>query len=571
MTKILNFSNTSATQLELAEEYIRRNDLPSAVNALRSAIELGDKAARLALGETYFHSGLVVESLETFAEAYALGDRSVPCLFGLTRTTFLLGFDEESSEYFKEIFYNNPSFIKSGIPDGDIEDLGSAISDFAIQDPDRGFTFVGKGAKEQFDYAMVEMIRTHPEKALPYFESFTKESKLYEEARNYVALIYLLEGSAEIAMKECEKLMLDYPDSVFAMSTLVACYSTLGLQEKEEEIVRKIEESNVTDSELAVKVALAMCQANRHADAIRYFEKLEDRKYERNTLVLLSIAYHNTGEREKAKRTVRDAQKLYPKHSAYLITLAELMYRKKDTLDYAVTLSGGLALAMIAECRSWFNFGREDVDFDLDELEKRMKSERNYRLVYWYLTSGARCYDGDEAVVLFRLMQTYSKRCIGLIKEILFDFSASLDIKAKCIRTLICGLADKVQMLDGARIIESEPIYPLGYETDVFSDNKNAILFTEAFAFAYTEAFIRAEGFEKRLCDSFDAVRDKIISMKAGSLRSPYALGAVLFGKAFKDDKYDEKELCDIFMISPATYKKYEKLLNEVQNDTEGN
>lgn len=572
MAKILEFTNTSSMQFEIAEDHIKREDLPSAVNALRSAIELGDdRNARLSLGEMYLHAGLVVQSLETFVEAYCNGDRSGPCLFGLCRASFLLGFDEESGEYFKEMFYNSPAFIGSGIPDDAIEEMGSAISDASIQDPDRGFKFVGKGAKEYFDVEMVEMIRTHPEKALPYFESFTKKSYLYVDARNYVALIYLIEGSPEIAMHECEKILEDYPDSVFAMSTLIACYSALGLKEKEEEIAKKIEEANVTDPELIVKISLAMCQADRHADAVRYFEKLSDRKYERNTLILLAIAYHNSGEHEKAKRTVRDAQKLYPKDSAYLVTLAELMYRKKEKLDYAVTLSGGLALAMIAECRSWFNFGREDIEFDFNALSEIMESERNYRIVYWYLTSGAKCYDGDDTVMLFRLMQTGSKRCIGLIKEILLDFQASPELKGKCARVLICGLVEKIYMLQGTHVAISEPSYPKNFESDVFSDDKRIILFVDAFAYAYTEAFMRSEGFEKKLSEEFDSVRDKVLSAPLGSLRSPYALGAVLYGRALKDEEYTEKELCDIFMISPATYRKYQKFIYEGTNDEESN
>ncbi len=568
MSKILKFANTPAMQFEIAEDHIKRDDFPSAVQALRTGIGSGgDKGARIALGEAYLHAGLVVQSFETFVEAYCSGDRTGPCLFGLCRTAFLLGFDEDSGEYFKEIFIKNPSFTES-MPEGAVEELGDAISEFsASSDPDRGFTFVGKNYQTRFDEDKIEMIRTNPEKVLPYFESFTKSSPLYEDARNYVALIYLLEGSPEIAMRECEKLMEEYPDSVFAMSTLIACYSALGLSEKEKEIADKIESAKVKDFDLLVKIALAMCQAGRHGDAVRYFEKLDDRKYEKNTLILLSIAYHNIGEKEKAKRTLRDAQKLYPKDSAYLIILNEYMTRRREEIEYAVTLTGGLALAVIAECRSWFGFCRSENDFDFDNLIAIMKSERNYRLLYWYITSQARCYDGDEAFMLYRLVQTGDERCIGFVLEIMRDFSVDPELKAMCARILLRESYQKeIHILYGARILSTTPTYPVGYEIFAYTEDKRAQLLTDAFACAYTEALLRGEGFERALCDEFDEARDKVLCSDKNKLRSPFSLGAVLFGKALKEDNYTEKELCDIFMISGATYKKYKKFLEE-END----
>lgn len=569
MSKILEFSNTSAMQFEIAEDHIKRNDFPSAVQALRRAVELGENGARIALGEALLHAGLLVQSFETFVEAYAIGDRSGPCLFGLCRASFLLGFDEDSADYFKEIFVSNPTFTE-GLPDGAIEELGSAISDYRAEENDKGFVFVGKGAQKEFDPKRLEQIRTEPDKALPYFESFTKSSPLYVEARNYVALIYLLEGEPEIAMRECEKIIDENPTDVFAMSTLIACYSALGLKEKEQNIADKIDEQNVTDSELLVKISLAMCQANRHKDAVRYFEKLDDRKFEKNTIVLLAIAYHNSGEKEKAKKTVRDAQKLYPKDSAFLMTLTELMIRKKEPLDYTVTLSGGIALALIAEIRTWFDLKQSTKNFDFDQLSQIMKSERNYRLLYWYLTSGVKYLEDDDEIILFRLMQARDENSIRLIKEIMIDFSASEEIKCKCLRTLLWGMHKKeIQFLQGGKILLTKPIYPEHYEEDILSDEPNAILYTDAFAYAYIKALADGDGFEKNISAEFEKVRQKVLTAKAGSLRSPYALSAVVFGEALKEGGYTEKELCDMFIISNQTYKKYKNFLYEGQNNEE--
>ncbi len=565
MSKILKFANTPAMQFEIAEDHIKRDDLPSAIQALRSGVgEEGKEGVKIALGEAYLHAGLVVQAFQTFVDSYTSGDRSGPCLFGLCRTSFLLGFDEESGEYFKEIFIKTPSFADT-LPEGAMEEIGDAISDFSgLVDPDRGFTFVGESAQKRFDDEKVEMIRTAPEKVLPYFESFTPKSPLYEEARNYVALIYLLTGSPKIAMEECEKILQKYPNSVFAMSTLIASYSALGLSEKEEEIAQRIKEQEVKDYDLIIKIALAMCQANRHKDAVCYFEKLDDRKYEKNTLVLFAVACHNSGEYEKGRKYLRDAQKLYPKDSAFLITLGELMLRKKDTLDYAVTLSGAVALGLIAECRSWFNFCKEEEDFDFQSLIEIMKSERNYRVVYWYVTTHARYYDGDEVFMLCRLVQANDLRCLSFIFELMRDFNVDPLIKETCARILIReSYKGQMYLLCGAKIMSAKPLYPIGYEEYAYSEDKRAVLLSDAFCHVFVEALKRAEGFEERIKEEFDAVHDKILSSENNKLRSPYALGAVLFKRVLKEDDYTEKELCDIFMVSQATYRKYEKFLEE--------
>ena len=568
MSKILKFSNTSEMQFEIAEDYIKRKDFPSAVNALRTAVSLGEKGARIALGEALLHAGLIVQAFDTFVSAYANGDKSGPCLFGLCRTSFLLGYDEESARYFKEIFYTNPSFVE-GLPDGAVEELGQAITDISSDNgEDHGFTFVGESYIKEFDSEKLEQIRICPEKALPYFESFTKKSPLYLDARNYVALIYLLQGESEIAMKEGEKILELDNKNIFAMSTLIASYSSLGLYEKEEEIIDRIDKENVTDQDLIVKVALALCQANRHSDAVRYFEKLDERKYEKNTIVLLSIAYHNSGEHEKAKKVIRDAQKLYVKDQAFLITLAEMMHRNKDVLDYSVTLSGGVALALIAEVRSWFDLTKKSKNFDFDALSERMKDERSYWLLYWYLTSSAKYAEEDDEFILFRLMQARDDRSLMLIKEIMIDFSANEEIKCKCLRALLWGMYKKeVYILQGASIVTTNPIYPQHYEEDILSDQSNAILYTDAYAYAYIKAISLFVGFEKNLRNEFDKVREKVMLAPNGYLRSPYALSAVIFASAVKEENLSEKEVCDMFMISRATYKKYYQYLYGVQND----
>lgn len=562
MSKILLFENTAQTQLSIADECLARDDLPSAIKAMRTAYDIDkDPALLIEIGEAYLHTGLVGAAFESFSEAYAKGFVSTQCLFGLSRAAYFLGYDKESADYFKKIFLKNLADVDKLT--ADVGDLGEEFVEVTGGMANRGFTFVGEQGSKSFDDDMVTMVREDPEKALPYFENVPKSSKLFYEARNNIALIKLMLGSLHEALEECNFVLAHKPNDVFALSTLLATYSAMGFRDKAVSIAEKLDGLAIVDEEDLRKVALAMCQAELHTYAVKYLDKLFVQRYERNVMLLKAIAYYNVGDDKRAIATVRDMRKLFPKDDVMLADVeAKIKAREEKVLPYSVIMMHGETLRHIGEARVLFGADKEDGEFNYYEFFTKLKEDKNYRLLYWYLTNHAYFCKNDEIAILFRLAQTGEDVCYDLICEVLRDFGVGEYLKCKCIRVLVChGYDKKIHLLLGAKIRESKPLYPQNYAQAVDKGN-NHLAWADAFAVAYSELFLRYEGFEEELKIVAEEVYNKIVGLQT-HIKSPFALAAVMYKRMSAVGKIKVKDLCKIFGISSETLKKYETIINE--------
>ena len=572
MAKILRFENTSEVQLQLADRYLAEGRIPCAVQALRNAVQSGaDRSARMQLGEVYLRAGLVGQAFDTFAEAYADGDDSSQCLFGLCRSAFFMGYDVESADYFKQIFLKNLSEITKNEGFGcDIDEMSEEFSAITAMVPNNnGFTFVKNNESREFSEEAMAKLRECPEKALPYFESFTKSSPLYWEARNNVALINLMLGAVEEAKAECKKVLAHDDKDVFALSTLLAVYAALEDYVGVERTAEKIESINVTDEDRIRKVALAMCQSNLHEKAVKYLERLDEHRYEKNIMLLLAIAYYNTGATAKSLGVLKDMQKLYPKDG---VMIGDFIKRVSDNvsseIEYSINMSHTAVLKNIAKCRKWFGAEYEDVCFDANILIDALKSDENYNLLYWYLTNHAYMYKSDEIVLLFRLCETNDERAVSILTDVLLDGDTEDYLKCKCVRVLTCGGWKRpLYMVRGAKLLNSTPIYPKVWKDAIERGGNVDMLWTEAFSIAYAELFMRHVGFESQLAEIADEVYRNLLKADPLSVRTPFAIAAVMYKriKACQDTK--TAEIREIFSVSPKTFIKYDKICFEVEDD----
>ena len=563
MSKVLLFENTADVQMSLAEEYLRDGNLPDAIKAIRTAYEIEDDPAYFVdMGEAYLQSGLVGPAFESFCEAYARGVDSTQCLFGLSRSAYFMGFDKESGEYFKKIFLKNVPDL--GQFSCDVDDLGDEFAQVTGGVENRGFTFVKSDTQKSFDDDMVAMVRENPEKALPYFENVPKSSKLFYEARNNIALIKLILGSFNEALEECREILEHKPNDIFALSTMLATYSALGFQDKALAMAERLDGLAIVDEENIRKVALAMCQAEMHSYAVKYLDKLFIQKYERNVMLLRAIAYYNVGEKGKATSTIRDMKKLFPKEELMLQDVESRMRAGVDKyLPYSVIMMHGETLRHIGESRVLFCAEQEDKDFDFEKFAHSLQDEKNYRLLYWYLTNHAYFCKNDEILILFRLCQTQDERCYELLCEVLRDMNVAEYLKCKCIRVLVCHGYDKeIHLVQGANIRTTKPLYPSNY-SEAPDKNKKSLLWADAFAIAYSELFLSYDGFEEDLRDVAEDIYRRLLDKDEKLFNSPFALASVIFKRVKAVGKVTLTGLSKRFGVSAETVKKYEKIIYE--------
>lgn len=572
MAKILRFENTVELQRQLADKYISEGKIPSAVQALKNALDCGgDNSIRMQLGEVYMRAGLVGQAFDVFAQAYAEGDESTQCLFGLCRTAFFMGYDADSSDYFKQIFLKNISeFTKNQGLGYDIDEMSEEFSAITSMIPDNhGFTFVKNNESREFSEEAMNLLRENPEKALPYFESIPKSSPLYWEARNNVALINLMMGAVNEAKDECKKILTHDDKDVFALSTLLATYSSLMDNEGVERIVKKIEGIKIVDEERIRKVALSMCQSGIHDKAVKYLSLLDEHKYEKSIMLLLAIAYYNTKNVPKSLAILRDMQKLYSKD---FVMISEFMRRVSDNtereIEYSINMPHSAVLNNINRCRRWFGADYDDVCFDLSGLVEILKSEENYKLLYWYLTNHAYLYKSDEIVLMLRLCQTCDERAIGILTDLLLDGEVEDYLKCKAIRVLISGGWDrKTFIVKGAKIVSTEPKYPNSWNDAVKRGRDIDLMWTEAYSIAYSELVMRHEGFEDELVELAETVYQNVKNYDTQTIRTPFAIAAVMYRRIKACEGEKDSTVREIFAVSPKTFIKYEKTCFEVENE----
>ena len=572
MAKILRFENTAELQLKLADKYLAEGNIPSAVQALKNAVSYGgDNSVRMQLGEVYMRAGLVGQAFDVFTQAYADGDDSTQCLFGLCRTAFFMGYDVESADYFKRIFLKNLSEITKNETFGyDVDEMSEEFSAITSMIPDNhGFTFVKNNESREFSEEVMNLLRENPEKALPYFESIPKSSPLYWEARNNVALICLMLGSVEEAKEECKKVLSHDGKDVFALSTLLATYSALSDYVGVERIVKKIESIKVTDEERIRKIALAMCQSGIHDKAVKYLSLLDEHKYEKNIMLLLAIAYYNTSNVTKSLAVLRDMQKLYTKDSIMISDFIRRVSEQTEReIEYSINLPHNVVLKNINRCRKWFGADYDDVCFDLSGLIDVLKSEENYKLLYWYLTNHAYLYKSDEIVLLFRLCQTGDERAIGILTDLLLDSDVEDYLKRKTMRVLISGGWDrKTFMVKGAKILSTQPKYPKAWSEAVERGKDIDLLWTEAFSIAYSELFMRHEGFEKEIQSVAETVYNNLKNYDTQTIRTPFAIASVMYRRIKSCEDEKDATIREIFAVSAKTFNKYEKICFEVKDE----
>lgn len=566
MSKVLRFENTAEVQMSLADEYMKKGNVPSAVNAMREAYKIsGDTSTCVAMGESYLQAGLVDMAFDSFVEAYVKGNTSIQCLFGLCRTAFFMGYDKESGEYFKKIFLHNTEELQK--MNYEIDIMGEEFEEVTGGVKNKGFSFVNSNEEKRFDEDILALVRNNPEKALPYFENVPKSSKLFYEARNNIALIKLMLGSFEESLAECNYVLSHKPNDVFALSTMLAAYASLNQKDKAESIAKKIDSLAVTDEEDIRKIALAMCQAELHDFAVKYLDKLHFQKYDKNVMLLRAIAYYNSGNKKGGLSILKDMKKLYPKDT---IMLSDTEFKMKvgqvEVLPYSVIMLHGETLFHIGESRALFGAEKMENDFDFDAFVIKLKEERNYRLLYWYLTNHAYFCKDDEIVILFRLCQTKDEKCIGLLTEILRDMNVEGYLKCKCVRVLVCSGYDKVlHLVQGVNIKSSLPVYPKDYMT-ITEKSRTGLLWADAYAIAYSELFMREQRFEQKLCEYAEKVWEKLEFLPDYYLCTPFALAAVMYKSVAENVKLSNKELSNVFGVNIKTLKKYETICNGEEN-----
>ena len=327
MAKLLRFDRGSGTYLDLADKYVAEGRLVRAVRAMKLSLEEDFSAdALLALAETYYNNGLYPMAEAAFLQLYPNPEYRQDALLGLYLVCL------QVNDGMRGHFYLN-EMVKNGInlPKEEMDELIRMSEERAGEERRSGYKLVYPETDESKLMRAGEMILSEQfEDAYNLLSEIKETSKSYAEARGDAAVICLMTGDMQGAVKESMRALRVDEQNLKASSILVTVFAERGQVQLMNNLADRMAEIRPKDEQEALNVAITMCQIGRHDTAVRYLRQISERRYEKGVMELLSVALYNDGKVDEALRTVGELSALYGDRSNACI------YRERMTFGMSV-------------------------------------------------------------------------------------------------------------------------------------------------------------------------------------------------------------------------------------------
>lgn len=520
-----DFEATANIFLELADRSLDEGNYPDCIDMLKSALKKsGDVSIGLRLFDVYCDIGLLKEAEQVLVDLYCVDD-SVEILMELYHLAETRGDNFAGYQYFGEIarktFFSNT--------EEDFRDVFEEAID-RIQDDDYRLVIPFEDRVEKG----ISLISTDMKAAYELLDSVPETAESYIRARNNIAFIKYLKGDNNSAYNECEYILTKDRNNVAALSMMLSISAMEKETEKCEAIAAKINSLSFDDYESVSKVAVSMCEAGMHADAVKYFEKINI-KYDRNIDLLMSIALYNCGRSAEAIRKLKNLHKIYGRHCPALFFI-KLMQRTNPPIPYIVHETYDEIISRKKQV--------EELLADRGNLS--VLDERIDELIYWVFKNVS-----DELVLrdISACLARYSRNT--LIDELLKDVYIMDFGKKVLIEELINnGSEGPIKVYINGRVIKTKPEYPVYFP-------KLEETIKRAYAVAFSEAAEQTCGFEKALADT---LRKFVVFYRKNNcrFRSVATVTAILLVECKALESFGKfEDVKPILNINKKTYAEY--------------
>lgn len=139
------------------------------------------------------------------------------------------------------------------------------------------------------------------------------ENPEYINARNYMAMCYILDGRYDEAEEVCLDIIDRDEKNIQAMISYAAVKSERGQKEESVAIAEKLLRIKTDDPEDIYKIATVCCENDMHAEAYETFCRLGyDMQYDFNMLYFKAVAAYNSGLQGKGIEILKELLTIYP-------------------------------------------------------------------------------------------------------------------------------------------------------------------------------------------------------------------------------------------------------------------
>lgn len=254
----------------------------------------------------------------------------------------------------------------------------------------------------------------------------SSKSKEYLEAQNILSTIKLMNNNFEEAGEIASQILQKDEKNIFAL-----CNKALSYYSKNDKIASvstikiALSQTNISSKE-RFYIATTLCQLNLHKAIVPYLEDIlqNTSKFHYDFMLLLSIAYFNTEEYDKAINEINSALDIYEDDVLYLHYKNIYLKKEHKILPYTNFMFADDIMLYNEEIKNLFSKSDEEI---INELKKH----KNLELIIWSLKFSQ---NETNALIIFNLIRLEQ---IDLLTEFCLSTRVNNIIKMTVVKELL--------------------------------------------------------------------------------------------------------------------------------------
>lgn len=407
---------------------------------------------------------------------------------------------------------------------------------------------------EELDAGLRLMRKNDYEGAIKEFSKIEKKNPLYVEARNYIALSYVLSNEDDKAEKECEELLSINADDVQSLTTYATIKSRRGDEKGMRAIAERLKGLENDRSEDMFKTATVYSECGMHEEAYDLFGRLEEKfPYDSTLLYFRAIAAFNCGKDKECLALFDDLLTVYPNAvvADYWRYEAKRMMtdkrRKRKTLSYAYRLPARAKEESLDALSEYLRMNAKE--------RKSFAEEVNiYSDIHWCFDE---CEDSPSPdLMTIGMLAAVQAGYEDFLRDVLLDIRVPDLIKLETVAAL-CESSQEGRM---GVVINNELKFITFIPLEVESTKRSVFLGAYSLAFSHFTLF--NGGYAKALNDAATKLYYRLKEEgRLSSVNDRCALAAAIY----KSCRMQEQDLSDdmLYAFFDTTKKRVAKILGE--------
>lgn len=332
MSKI-DFCLSKEDYYNLAEKAFKNGDVEKSVVSLKKALSIDSRYfdAYALLCDVYSSIDALDISNEIAYKALAKHPRKdyeqVFC-FALAKN-FVRMRKFDVADYYLRDMPDDFDFSFADIPDGDTGSSGR----LKIISPK------GEGYYESLVDKAYDLIKRHEfDEAIKLMDSVPLTSKSKPAADHIVLVCLMMKNDIDGVIDNAKKMLKDTPDSLATKCTLATAYL---IEEKTDDAYMMLDDilkTDYTEIEDILMLLPLLVNLDAHVQIVKYTKRvLEKLGYQMNTMMWLSQALYNIGQKDEARKVMVSINTIYEPcfASKYFLNLYRL---NPDSIQYSINL-----------------------------------------------------------------------------------------------------------------------------------------------------------------------------------------------------------------------------------------